>query len=48
MRNVRLLAEQADTGSGDLYQFMTYLLVVLISAVVMTVWLKSKGRRKRK
>jgi antibiotic biosynthesis monooxygenase (ABM) superfamily enzyme len=42
------LSEKVDMGNGDLYEMMTYLLVVLISAVVMTVWLKRRGRRKRK
>jgi hypothetical protein len=40
--------QKADMGNGDLYEMMTYLLVVLISAVVMTIWLKRRGRRKRK
>ncbi|MFC5703821.1 hypothetical protein ACFPVX_21250 [Cohnella faecalis] len=37
-----------DTASmRDPFEMMTYLLVILISAVVMTVWLKIRGKRKR-
>ncbi|MBW5445037.1 hypothetical protein GE107_03020 [Cohnella sp. CFH 77786] len=43
-----LLAEKTDMGNGDLFEMLTYLLVVLVSAVVMIVWLKRRGRRKRK
>jgi hypothetical protein len=42
------LAEKVDMGNGDLFEMLTYLLVILISAVVMTIWLKRRGRRKRK
>lgn len=35
-----------DSGAGDLYELLTYLLVILISAVVMVVWLKRKNKRK--
>lgn len=34
----------SSSGNGDLYEMMTYLLVILVSAVVMIVWLKRKGR----
>lgn len=44
LKNYRFLAEQTDMGNGDLYEMMTYLLVVLISAVIMIAWLKRKGR----
>ncbi len=33
---------------GDVFEMMTYLLVVIISAVVMTVWLKRKARRNKR
>jgi predicted ABC-type sugar transport system permease subunit len=43
------LAAKVDTmGNGDLFEMMTYLLVILISAVVMIWWLKRRGRSKRK
>jgi len=32
----------------DAYEMMTYLLVIIISAVIMTVWLKRRAKRKRK
>ncbi|WP_281384949.1 hypothetical protein [Cohnella nanjingensis] len=35
-----------DSGAGDLYEMLTYLLVIIISAVVMVVWLKRKNKRK--
>lgn len=47
MTNLLLATEVADSGNGDVYEMLTYLLVVLISAVVMIVWLKRKGRRNR-
>lgn len=31
----------------DVYEMFTYLLVVLISSVVMVMWLKRKGRKKK-
>ncbi|WP_268747693.1 hypothetical protein [Cohnella kolymensis] len=38
-----------DTASmRDVYEMMTYLLVIVISAVVMTIWLKRRNKRKRK
>ncbi|WP_277424217.1 hypothetical protein [Cohnella candidum] len=43
-----LLAEKVDMGNGDLFEMMTYLIVILISAVVMILWLKRRGKRKRK
>lgn len=36
-----------DSGAGDLYEMMTYLLVIIISAVIMVYWLKRRGRSKR-
>ncbi|MEK0312841.1 hypothetical protein [Cohnella sp. 56] len=36
-----------DSGAGDLYEMMTYLLVIIISALVMVYWLKRRGRKKR-
>lgn len=46
--NSILAAEPTDPGNRDLYELMTYLLVVLISAFVMIWVLKRKGRNKRK
>lgn len=43
-----ILTEQVDMGEGDLYQMLTYLVLIIVSAVVMTIWLKRRGRRKRK
>lgn len=37
-----------EISMRDPYEMMTYLIVILISAVVMTVWLKRKARRKKK
>jgi len=37
-----------DSGAGDLYEMMTYLLVIIISAIVMVIWLKRKGKRNRR
>lgn len=31
----------------DVYEMMTYLLVVIISCIVMAVWLKRKARKKK-
>lgn len=36
-----------DSGAGDLYEMMTYLLVIVISAIIMIYWLRRKGRNKR-
>ena len=33
---------------GDVFEMMTYLLVVIISCIVMTVWLKRKARKKKR
>lgn len=48
MRNLYLTADSTDMGNGDLFEMMTYLIVILVSAIVMTIWLKRKGRSKRK
>lgn len=40
--------EKDPQNMGDVYEMMTYLLVILISAVVMVVWLKRRAKRKRK
>jgi len=48
MSNLILTAETTDMGNGDLFEMMTYLIVIIASAVVMTIWLKRKGRSKRK
>jgi hypothetical protein len=31
----------------DVYEMFTYLLVVIVSCIVMTVWLKRKAKRKK-
>ncbi len=33
---------------GDVFEMMTYLLVVIFSLVVMTVWLKLKARKNKR
>ncbi|MBB6638234.1 hypothetical protein [Cohnella thailandensis] len=38
----------SDTGAGDLYEMMTYLILVIISMIVMVAWLKRKAKRKRR
>lgn len=43
-----LTVATTDMGNGDLYEMMTYLMVIIISAFIMTIWLKRKGRNKRK
>jgi antibiotic biosynthesis monooxygenase (ABM) superfamily enzyme len=45
---MRMLVEKDPTNMGDVYQMMTYIVVILISGVIMTVWLKRRGRRKKK
>jgi hypothetical protein len=32
---------------SDVYEMMTYLLVIVISCIVMTVWLKRKARKRK-
>lgn len=32
---------------GDVYEILTYLLVIIISAVVMIAWLKRKAKNKQ-
>ncbi|EFM12621.1 MULTISPECIES: hypothetical protein [Paenibacillus] len=34
-----------DNGNEDLYQLLTYLIVVIVSSIIMVAWLKRKGRR---
>lgn len=48
MPNLYMTADTTDMGNGDLYEMMTYLIVIIVSAIVMTIWLKRKGRNKRK
>ena len=31
----------------DVYEIMTYLLVILLSSVIMVAWLKRKAKRKK-
>lgn len=45
---MRMLVEKDPTNMGDVYQMMTYIIVILISAVIMTFWLKRKNKRKKK
>jgi hypothetical protein len=42
------LVEKDPTNMGDVYQMMTYIIVILFSAVIMTIWLKRRGKRKKK
>jgi hypothetical protein len=42
------IAEKVDVGNGDLFEMLTYMLVILISSVIMIIWLKRRARRKRK
>lgn len=32
-----------DNGNEDLYQLLTYLIVVIVSSIIMVAWLKRKG-----
>ncbi|MBM7563840.1 hypothetical protein JOC55_000772 [Paenibacillus sacheonensis] len=32
---------------GDVFEMMTYLIVIIVSLIVMTIWLKRKARKKR-
>ncbi|MFC5471774.1 hypothetical protein ACFPPD_24140 [Cohnella suwonensis] len=41
------LVEKDPMNMGDVYQMMTYVVLILISCVVMIVWLKRRGRRKK-
>lgn len=45
---MRMLVEKDPTNMSDVYQMMTYIIVILISAVIMTFWLKRKNKRKKK
>jgi len=42
------LAEKDPANMGDVYQMATYTILILISAAVMIVWLKRRGRNKKK
>ncbi|WP_182304234.1 hypothetical protein [Cohnella cholangitidis] len=45
---MRMLVEKDPSNMGDVYQMATYTILILISAVVMVVWLKRRGRSKKK
>ncbi|WP_239617592.1 hypothetical protein [Cohnella mopanensis] len=45
---MRMLVEKDPSNMGDVYQMATYTLLILISAVIMVVWLKRRGRSKKK
>ncbi|MFC4596769.1 hypothetical protein [Cohnella hongkongensis] len=47
-RLLTLAAEKDPSNMGDVYQMATYTILILISAVVMVVWLKRRGRSKKK
>ncbi|MBB3067720.1 hypothetical protein FHS14_000690 [Paenibacillus baekrokdamisoli] len=32
---------------GDVFEMMTYLVVVILSCIIMTVWLKRKSRKNK-
>ncbi|WEK53190.1 MAG: hypothetical protein P0Y55_11365 [Candidatus Cohnella colombiensis] len=40
--------EKDPLNMGDVYQMMTYVLVIILSAIIMTIWLKRKAKRKRR
>jgi hypothetical protein len=40
--------KEVPQSMGDAYEMMTYLLVIILSAIVMTVWLKLRAKRKRR
>ena len=40
--------EKDPQNMRDVYEMMTYLLVIIISAFVMVIWLKRRAKRKRK
>ena len=40
--------EKDPQNMGDVYEMMTYLLVIILSAIVMVIWLKRRAKRKRK
>lgn len=43
-----MVVEKDPTNMGDVYQMMTYVIVILISAFIMVIWLKRRSRRKKK
>ncbi|WP_233162264.1 MULTISPECIES: hypothetical protein [unclassified Cohnella] len=43
-----LATEKDPSNMGDVYQMATYTILILISAVIMIVWLKRRGRAKKK
>ncbi|WP_186438360.1 hypothetical protein [Cohnella terricola] len=43
-----ILAQKDPANMGDVYQMATYTILILISAVIMVVWLKRRGRNKKK
>ncbi|QJD81716.1 hypothetical protein [Cohnella herbarum] len=45
---MRMLVEKDPSNMGDVYQMATYTILILISAVIMVVWLKRRGRRNKK
>ncbi|GFN30197.1 hypothetical protein PCURB6_04570 [Paenibacillus curdlanolyticus] len=30
---------------GDVFELMTYLIIVIVSSIIMVAWLKRRGRR---
>lgn len=40
--------EKDPQNMRDVYEMMTYLLVVIVSAIVMVIGLKRRSKRKRK
>jgi hypothetical protein len=43
-----MLMEKDPTNMGDVYQMMTYIVVILVSSYIMVVWLKRRSKRKKK
>jgi len=42
------LAEKSASDMRDVYEMGTYVAVILVSALIMIIWLKRRGRAKKK
>ncbi len=42
------LAEKSASDMRDVYEMGTYVVVILVSALIMIIWLKRRGRAKKK
>jgi len=36
------------SGMRDVYEMLTYLLIIIFGCIIMAVWLKRKAKRKQK